>query len=277
MEKSKAVTDEKNMLITTAADGTNVRAEVEGEGPVILILHPGMNTVKNYARVSSLLARRYKVIRLYRRQYRLDLKSDPLVGSPCTVADEVEHVLTIVKAAGAPVLLFGHSSGGPVALEALVTSPSAFVGGMIYEPASVINGTEGLHLSGDRIERNGDAGEGLKRTRQALMSGKPGKAMSIFSQYIAGWPSFLGNLAGALTAEADAFVMDVLGKAAVVFKVPVLFCDGRKDFILIRHRFPWRDIFTLILRAVILRIGENFQREKDTHCFVCHFDFLRFI
>jgi pimeloyl-ACP methyl ester carboxylesterase len=200
MEKRKFDVSENNLLITTAADGTSVHAEAEGAGPVILILHPGMNTPECYTRVSSLLAKHYKVIRLYRRQYRLDLKKDPLRGSPCTVADEVEHVLAIIKAVGAPVFLFGHSSGGPVALEALVASPSSFVGGMIYEPASVILGPDGLHLSGDRIEQNGEVGEGLRRARQSLMSGKPGKAMSIFTQYIAGWSSFLGNVGGALTA-----------------------------------------------------------------------------
>lgn len=200
MEKRQRGAGEANLLIGTAADGTSVRAEAEGEGRVILILHPGMHTAKSYARVAAILGRRYRVIRLYRRQYRLDLKTDPRRGSPCTVADEVADVLAIVKAVGTPVLLFGHSSGGPVALEALVASPSSFVGGMIYEPACVINSAGGLHLSGDRIERNGEVGEGLRCARQALAEGKPGRAIGIFSQYIAGWPSFWANAAGALTA-----------------------------------------------------------------------------
>lgn len=32
----------------------------------------------------------------------------------------------------------------------------------------------------------------------------------------------------------------------------------------------------LRLQKVILRIGEDLQREKDTHCFVYHFDYLLF-
>jgi hypothetical protein len=35
---------EARTLTTTAADGTTVRAFDEGQGPVILILHPGMDT-----------------------------------------------------------------------------------------------------------------------------------------------------------------------------------------------------------------------------------------
>ena len=205
MDNRKGGAGENNLLIATAADGTSVRATVEGAGRVILTLHPGMDTGKSYARVAARLARRYRVIRLHRRQYRLDLKTDPLRGSPCTVAEEVDHVLAIVEAVGAPVFLFGHSSGGPVALEALVASPSSFVGGMIYEPASVINGADGLHLAGDRIERNGEVGEGLRRARQALEAGKPGKAIGIFTQVIAGWPGFLANTGGALTALVPAY------------------------------------------------------------------------
>lgn len=162
MENHKGNTSETTLLLTTAADGTSVRAEAQGAGRVILILHPGMDTGKSYAQVAARLARRYRVIRLHRRQYRLDLKTDPLRGSPCTVAEEVDHVLAIVKAVGAPVFLFGHSSGATVALEALVASPSSFVGGMIYEPASVVKSADGLHLSEDRIERNGEVGESLR-------------------------------------------------------------------------------------------------------------------
>jgi pimeloyl-ACP methyl ester carboxylesterase len=205
MKNRKGDAGETNLLTATAADGTSVHAEAEGEGRVILILHPGMDTGKSYAQVAARLARRYRVIRLHRRQYRLDLKTDPLRGSPCTVAEEVDHVLAMVKAVGTPVFLFGHSSGGTVALEALVASPLSFAGGMIYEPASVIKSADGLHLSEDRIERNGEVGEGLKRARQALMESQPGTAIGMFTQVVAGWPSFLANPAGALTALVPAY------------------------------------------------------------------------
>lgn len=205
MDQRTGDTNETNQLITTATDGTSVRAAVEGAGPVMLLLHPGMDTGKSYAKVAARLARHYRVIRLHRRQYRLDLKTDPRHGSPCTVADEVDHVLAIVQAVGTPVFLFGHSSGGPVALEALVASSSSFAGAMIYEPASVIDGADGLHLSGDRIEQSGEVGEGLRRARQALVKGLPGTALGIFTQIVAGWPSLWANTAGALTALMPAY------------------------------------------------------------------------
>lgn len=205
MENRKGNTGEHTLLSATATDGTGVRAEAEGEGPVILILHPGMDTGKSYAQVAGRLARRYRVIRLHRRQYRLDLKTDPHRGSPCTIAEEVDHVLAMVKAVGTPVLLFGHSSGATIALETLVAEPSSFVGGMIYEPASVIESREGLHLAEDWIERKGETGEGLKRARQALMEGRPGRALGIFTQLVTGWPSVLANPAGTLAALFPAY------------------------------------------------------------------------
>jgi pimeloyl-ACP methyl ester carboxylesterase len=197
--------EETHLLTTQASDGTSVRAEAEGEGRVILILHPGMDTGKSYAKVAARLARRYRVIRLHRRQYRLDLKTDPLRGSPCTIAEEVDHVLALVKTVGTPVLLFGHSSGAVVALEALVASPSSFVGGMIYEPASVIESAEGPHLMGDRIERGSETGEGLKRARRALMEGRLGRAFGAFMQIVGGLPSVPANLVGTLSALFPAY------------------------------------------------------------------------
>ncbi len=114
-------------------------------------------------------------------------------------------MLAIVKAVGEPVLLFGHSSGGTVALEALVASPSLFVGGMIYEPASVIESAEGLHLAGDRIERGSETGEGLKRARRALMEDRPGRAFGAFMQVGGGLSSVSANLVGTLSALFPAY------------------------------------------------------------------------
>jgi pimeloyl-ACP methyl ester carboxylesterase len=188
-----------------AVDDTTARAFDEGKGPVILILHPGMETGTRYRKVVAILSKRFRVIRLHRRQYRLDLKEDPNLGSPCTVAQEVEHVLTIVRTVGTPVVIYGHSSGGPVALEALLASPSSFAGAVIYEPASVIGAPSSQHLAGDAIPRDGDVGEGVKRARAALAAGKPGAALGIFIHTSAGWPGWVADLAGRLTALFPAY------------------------------------------------------------------------
>jgi pimeloyl-ACP methyl ester carboxylesterase len=198
--------DGDDALLTAAApDGTTVRARDEGRGPAILILHPGMETGTRYKKVARTLAGRFRVLRLHRRQYRLDLKRDPALGSPCTVAQEVEHVLAIARTVGAPVVVVGHSSGGTVALEALLESPSSFAGGVIYEPASVIRGPGGAHLAGDALPADGEPGDGLKRARAALAAGRPGGAMGTVIRITAGWPEWIASLAGVLTALFPAY------------------------------------------------------------------------
>ena len=170
-----------------------------------MILHPGMETGTRYGKVAELLAHRFRVIRVHRRQYRLDLKRDPKIGSPCTVAQEVEHVLAIVAAVDGPVVVYGHSSGGSVALEALVASPSSFAGGVIYEPSSVIGPPGGEHLAGDAIPRDGEVGQAVRRARAALVAGNPGQALAVFIEISAGWPGWACRLAGAFTALVPSY------------------------------------------------------------------------
>jgi pimeloyl-ACP methyl ester carboxylesterase len=174
------------MITTTSADGTDVRVYDEGQGPAIVMLGPGLDDGTRCKKIAAILAERFRVVRLHRRQYRLDLKADPeLGGSPCTVAQEVEDVLAVVRAIGEPVVLYGHSDGGVVALEALAASPSSFAGAVIFEPAAV-------------VERpwSGEDGQVLKQARTALAAGRPGKAMAIFSHGAVGLPRWQALLVG---------------------------------------------------------------------------------
>jgi pimeloyl-ACP methyl ester carboxylesterase len=56
------------MITTTAPDGSSVRAYDEGQGPVILFLHGGMDEGASWARVAARLRSRFRVLRLHRRQ-----------------------------------------------------------------------------------------------------------------------------------------------------------------------------------------------------------------
>lgn len=178
------------MLTVTSADGTDVRAYDEGHGPVIVLLGPGLDDGTRCKKIAAILAQRFRVIRPHRRQYRLDLKADPrLGGSPCSVAQEVDDVLALVRAVGEPVVLYGHSDGAVVALEALVAAPHSFAGAVIFEPAAVI----GPPLAGE-------GGEVLTRARAALAAGRYGKAMTIFVRGSTELPAWQAWLAGRLTA-----------------------------------------------------------------------------
>ncbi|WNV91675.1 alpha/beta hydrolase [Umezawaea sp. Da 62-37] len=171
----------------TSADGTDVRVHDEGSGPVVVLLGPGLDDGTRDRKLAALLARRFRVIRPHRRQYRTDLKADLVNGSPCAVADEVEDVLAIVRSVGGgPVVLYGHSDGGVVALEALAASPSSFAGAVVFEPAAATDEPVG--------------GEVLARAREALAAGRPGRAMAIFFEGGVGLPAWQARAAGAAVA-----------------------------------------------------------------------------
>lgn len=222
------------MLEVTSADGTTVRAYDEGHGPVIVMLGPGLDDGTRCRKLAALLVRRFRVIRLHRRQYRLDLKADPqLGGSPCPVDREVQDVLAVVRAAGDPVLLYGHSDGGVVALEALAASPSSFAGAVIFEPASVV----GRPWAGEH-------GEVLVHARAALAAGRPGKAMALFTEGATGLPHGRSVAVGMLTAlipryrrlvacQLDSLqAMDELGERLDTYatlSVPVVLLGGDRS------------------------------------------------
>ncbi|MDG6910296.1 MAG: alpha/beta hydrolase, partial [Nitrososphaerota archaeon] len=123
-----------SVITVSSRDGTSVQATDEGEGPTILVLHPGLDDGASWERVASRLASRFRVVRLHRRPYRLDLPNDPRLS----MALEVEDVQAVLREIGGRVLLVGNSSGAVVALEVLVASPTAFAGAVLYEPPLVI-------------------------------------------------------------------------------------------------------------------------------------------
>jgi pimeloyl-ACP methyl ester carboxylesterase len=126
------------------------------------------------------LARRYRVICLHRRFYRLDI---PV--SSRSITHEVDDVVAAARAVGEPVVLYGHSDGAVIALEALAASPASFAGAVIFEPPVVI----GSALSGE------DTGA-LRDARAALALGRPGQAMAVFSHRVVGLPSWQARLVG---------------------------------------------------------------------------------
>jgi pimeloyl-ACP methyl ester carboxylesterase len=155
-----------------------------------------------------------------------------------------------VRAVSGPVIVYGHSSGGTVALEALATAPSLFAGGVIYEPALVVGGPDALHLAGDAIPRDGEVGEGLILARAALAAGKPGDALGIFISISAGWPKWVGLLAGKLTALFPAYralipcqiddleTMERLGVRFAAYsqiRVPTMILGGERSPVLVRE------------------------------------------
>jgi pimeloyl-ACP methyl ester carboxylesterase len=170
------------VITTTSADGTTVRAFDEGQGRVILVLHPGLDDGASWKKVAACLTPRFRVVRLHRRPYRLDIPCDPRTS----IAHEIDDIRAVAAVIGERMLVVGHSSGGVVALEALVALPSTFAGAVVYEPPVVL----GPPLGGDALER----------ARAAIAAGKPGRAITIFVQDIVRLPPLIARLAGFFVA-----------------------------------------------------------------------------
>jgi pimeloyl-ACP methyl ester carboxylesterase len=213
-------------LVTVSADGVEVRARDDGSGPVILILHAARDDGSAWRGVARRLSDRFRVVRLHRRQHRVDLAAI----LPCSVASEVEDVLAVVGVIGVPAVVVGHSSGAVVALEAMVAAPSNFAGAVLYEPPLVVGPPLG--------------GAALLRARGACAAGRPGAALTIFLRDVVRVRPTLARLVGIVTAAVpsrrvtvshqldDCAAVDELGvrlPAYAGIRVPTVLLGGSRS------------------------------------------------
>lgn len=117
--------------IATSTDGTTIAYERRGSGPVLVIVGGAFNERRSAAPLAELLARDFTTVTVDRRG-RGD-SGDRSVPPPFTPAREVEDLAAVVDAVGGPVLIYGHSSGGVLVLEAAAAGlPVTRVA--VYEP-----------------------------------------------------------------------------------------------------------------------------------------------
>ncbi len=145
----------------TSTDGTVVTASAEGDGPTLLVLHPGGQDADSWSYVARELVPDFLVVRLHRRIYA----ARSLAAQAHSMAIEVADTSAIARLLPEPVLLVGHSSGAVVALEAALAHPELFAGVVAYEPPMPTTSLVG--------------GAALHEARAALDRGDPLEAMRI--------------------------------------------------------------------------------------------------
>jgi pimeloyl-ACP methyl ester carboxylesterase len=158
-------------LLVAGADGGPIPVTEEGQGPAILLLHPGSADRTSWARVAAALAERFRVLRFDRWTYRGGHAGAAPAGADAMAA-EVADVLAVAAAIGERPLLVGHSSGAVVALESALAAPATFRAMVLYEPPVAVDEPLG--------------GETLRRARAALDAGDPDRAISIHMREIVG-------------------------------------------------------------------------------------------
>jgi pimeloyl-ACP methyl ester carboxylesterase len=171
-----------------AADGTDVIVAEEGSGRPVILLHGGSSDESPWAAVAAALAPSFRVLRVRRRVYRLDLSSDPAT----TYAEQVADVLAVAYALGESSVLVGHSSGAILALETVVRDPAPFAGLVVYEPPLVVDGPVG-------------GPDGLPRARAAQKAGDLGTAMAIFVEHMVAVPHGAAQGVKAAVAQSPGF------------------------------------------------------------------------
>jgi pimeloyl-ACP methyl ester carboxylesterase len=215
------------MDLVTSADGTRIAYDRAGSGPAVILVDGALcrRAFGPMSKLAALLARRFTVIRYDRRG-----RGDSGDAGSYAVAREVEDIAALIQAAGGSAGLFGASSGGALALEA-VASGLPVTRLAAYEPPFVAEGTSAPqpdHLAKLRQlvadERRGDAVRYFMRD----MVGAPAPVVVMMQVMFPVWSKLK---AVAHTLPHDATIMGswtVPVERAALVRVPALVMNGGK-------------------------------------------------
>jgi len=118
----------------TSADGTTIGYDVYGSGPGIVLLPGALHAGHHYRALAGHLADAYTVYAVDRRGRPGSGPQRPDHGIEAECAD----VIAVLERTGA-TQVFGHSSGGVVALQTALRHPIAKVA--VYDPPVSVNGS----------------------------------------------------------------------------------------------------------------------------------------
>src|SRR5712691_5510416 len=105
------------METVRSPDGTMIAFDKQGDGPVVILVDGAMTTRSSGSKpeLAKLLAQDFAVYRYDRRG-----RGDSGDTKPYAVEREIEDLEALIDEAGGSAFLYGHSSGGCLALDATV-------------------------------------------------------------------------------------------------------------------------------------------------------------
>jgi pimeloyl-ACP methyl ester carboxylesterase len=210
-----------SVIHVRSKDGTKIAVDEVGVGRPIVIVHGATVDRAVWAKVATLLADRFRVFTFDRRG-RGD-SEDAVEYEP---AREAEDLIAVVRPIDGPVVLFGHSSGGIITLQA-VEQLSSVDRLVLYEPPVFIGSARRPSDLAARLMtllRTGDR-DGVARTFLREGFGWPNAQVD----QVAGsprWPALLG-LAHTMPYDMQVqseYVFDS-GRLAAI-RIPTLFLLG---------------------------------------------------
>lgn len=151
-------------------DGTTIAFDKEGHGPALIIVDGAMSTRSGGSKpeLARLLAQHFTVYRYDRRG-----RGDSGDTRPYAVEREIEDVDALIDEAGGSAFLYGHSSGGCLALDATVKLGDKVKKLAMYEAPY-----------NDDPAAQKAWGEYLNNLTEALASGRRGDAVALFMAYV---------------------------------------------------------------------------------------------
>jgi pimeloyl-ACP methyl ester carboxylesterase len=158
--------DAPSMNTLTSPDGTTIAYDKQGSGPA-LILVDGALTVHSSgsgSELARLLAPHFTV-------YGFDRRGRGESGDtlPYAADREIDDIEALIDRAGGPAFLYGHSSGGPLAMRAAIRLGSKVSKIALYEPP--YNNDPGVQEGWSRY---------LRQLGQTLAEGRRGDAVALF-------------------------------------------------------------------------------------------------
>jgi pimeloyl-ACP methyl ester carboxylesterase len=118
----------------TSVDGTTIGYRQIGSGPGLIVVHGGARASHHYLRLTEMLSDSYTVYLPDRRGRGLSGAK----GEDYSIKKEIEDLRALIQKTNAR-MLFGHSAGGFISLEAALALPIEKLA--LYEPAVSIDGS----------------------------------------------------------------------------------------------------------------------------------------
>ena len=159
-----------DMNTLSSPDGTTIAYDEQGEGPA-LILVDGALTVHSSGSGSELA----KLLAPHFTVYGFDRRGRGESGDtlPYAIDREIDDIEALIDHAGGPAFLYGHSSGGPLAMQAAIRLGRKVSKIALYE--APYNNDPGAQESWSQY---------LRQLRQALAEHRQGDAVALFLRFV---------------------------------------------------------------------------------------------
>jgi pimeloyl-ACP methyl ester carboxylesterase len=152
------------MQTVTSKDGTKIAYDKKGKGPAVILVLGALNSRKSGAKLAKLLMTQFTVLSYDRRG-----RGDSTDTAPYSPQREVEDIAALIGAVDEPVCLYGHSSGGALALEAAIKLRKKIRKLAIYEASYSLD---------DNARKA--AKEYYKTLKKILAAGRKDEAVALF-------------------------------------------------------------------------------------------------